>query len=386
MDGATTRRNGRMRRILQLFTLLTGFLILPHLGLGGSRSSDQDLLTLEQDLGETLFAETSLSDPPGQGCIDCHHPDLAFADPEHGLPVSRGVHRDRFGNRNDMMLTYASFIPPLSYDDQDSVWVGGLFWDGRVNSLEEQAQGPPFNPLEMAVTDTAYIANQLRKLPYADQFRQVYGPDALKDDGQAFRNMARALAAFQRTELFHPFDSKYDFYLQGKVELTAQEMRGLDLFVDENKGNCAACHPHTIQEDGALPQLTDFTYDNLGVPRNPELPFYTMDKALNPEGWDWKDRGLGKTLNDPELDGLIRVPSLRNVGVTPPYMHNGYFKTLFEVVAFYNSRDVGPWAPAEFPATVNKEELGNLGLTNNEMDDIVAFMMTLSDGYRLEAD
>jgi cytochrome c peroxidase len=342
------------------------------------------VLNDEEQLGEVLFSETSLSDPPGMGCVDCHHPDKAFADPEHGLPVSRGVITDRFGNRNDMMSAYTKFIPPLHYDDEEEVWVGGLFWDGRVNTLEEQAMGPPFNPLEMAVTDTAYIADRIRSLPYADDFRKVYGQDALDDDGQAFRNYARALAAFQRTEQFNRFDSKYDFYLQGKVELTEQEKRGLELFVAEDKGNCAACHPHLTAEDGTPPLFTDFTYDNLGLPPNPELPFYTMDAALNPDGWQWKDRGLGQTLNDPALDGLFRVPSLRNVELTPPYMHNGRLKTLFEVVAFYNTRDVGPWAPPEIPEGVNKEELGDLGLTNSEMEDIVAFMLTLTDGYELE--
>jgi cytochrome c peroxidase len=141
-----------------------------------------------------------------------------------------------------------------------------------------------------------------------------------------------------------------------------------------------------VQEDGTPPLFTDFTYDNLGVPKNPEMPFYIMDKSQNPDGWNWVDRGLGGAMNDPELDGLFRVPSLRNVEVTPPYMHNGYFKTLFEVVAFYNTRDVGPWADPEIAQNVNKEELGDLKLTNNEMDDIVAFMKTLTDGYRLESD
>lgn len=361
-----------------ILAFLATLLVVP---VRGDDDRDDGKLTPEEGLGESLFAETLLSDPPGMGCIDCHHPDLAFADPEHGLPVSRGVHPDRFGNRNDMMITYAAFVPPLQYDPEEGIWFGGLFWDGRANSLQEQAMGPPFNPLEMAVTDTAHLANQIRNLPYAHQFAEVYGPDALKTDGRAFRNMARAIAAFERTEQFQPFDSKYDHYLQGKVELTAQEMRGLELFVDEKKGNCAACHPHTVMEDGNPPLFTDFTYDNLGVPRNPELPFYTLDKELNPEGWAWRDRGLGKTLDNPDYDGMFRVPSLRNVAITPPYMHNGAFKTLFEVVAFYNSRDVGPWAEAEFPATINKDELGNLGLTNNEMDDIVAFMMTLSDGF-----
>jgi len=130
------------------------------------------------------------------------------------------------------------------------------------------------------------------------------------------------------------------------------------------------------------PLFTDFTYDNLGVPRNPELPFYTLEKELNPDGHSWVDRGLGQTLDDPSQDGKFRVPTLRNVALTSPYMHNGYFKTLFQVVSFYNSRDVGHWSAPEIEKNVNREEMGNLGLSNKEMEDIVAFMETLTDGFK----
>ena len=338
----------------------------------------------EAELGEVLFMEESLSSPPGQGCITCHDPERAFADPEHMLPVSRGAVHGRFGNRNDMPISYASFNPPLHYDAEEEVWVGGQFWDGRVNTLEEQAKLPPLNPVEMAAADVSEIARKLRALPYAEDFEEVYGQGALEDDEQAFDYFARAVAAFQRTAEFHPFDSKYDHYLRGEAELTEQEIRGLALFVDEKKGNCAACHPHLPAEDGTPPLFTDFTYDNLGVPRNPALPHYTQDASINPEGYAWVDRGLGATVNDPAFDGNFRVPTLRNIELTPPYMHNGYFQSLFDVVAFYNSRDVAPWPEAEIGHNVNKDELGNLGLTTTEMEDIVAFMLTLTDGYRPE--
>jgi len=349
----------------------------------GSGFAGGDMRPGEIELGETLFIETSLSSPPGMGCVDCHDPKVAFADPDRELPVSRGVIHGRFGNRNDMPLTYTSFIPPLHYDKKEEVWVGGLFWDGRVNTLEEQAQGPPLNPVEMAAPDAAYVAGKLRDLPYAREFDKVYGKNALENDQKAYEFFSRAVAAFERTREFNRFDSKYDFFLRGEVELTDQEQRGLVLFVAPNKGNCAACHPHTVSEDGTPPLFTDFTYDNLGVPRNPELPHYTLDKTLNPDGYAWVDRGLGATVNDTTFDGNFRVPTLRNVDLTGPYMHNGYFKTLFQVVSFYNSRDVAPWPEAETGHNMNKEELGNLGLTTNELEDIVAFMKTLTDGYKL---
>ncbi len=347
---------------------------------------DEFSLTEEEELGKALFHDLSLSSPPGMGCVTCHDPEVAFADPDVGLPVSRGVVPGRYGNRNDQPVAYAKFIPPLHYDEEEDVWVGGLFWDGRVNTLEEQAEGPPLNPLEMAGPHQGFVAKAVKNLHYAHELEEAYGKDALKDDEATFKNLTRAIAAYERSEEFNRFDSKYDLFLKGEVELTETELRGLALFVAPNKGNCAACHPHLATEDGTPPLFTDFTYDNLGVPRNPELPFYTLDTEMNPDGWDWVDRGLGKTLDDPALDGLFRVPTLRNVALTSPYMHNGYFKTLFQVVAFYNSRDVGHWDKPEILANVNTEEMGNLGLSNLEIEDLVAFMETLTDGYDIHSD
>ncbi|MFC1563213.1 cytochrome-c peroxidase, partial [candidate division KSB1 bacterium] len=177
------------------------------------------------------------------------------------------------------------------------------------------------------------------------------------------------------------FNSKYDLYLEGKVVLTEQEMRGLALFEDEKKGNCAACHPSQSGPEGSRPLFTDYTYDNLGVPKNAENPFYYLPKDLNPDGVNFVDLGLGGTVNKPEENGKFKVPSLRNIAKTSPYMHNGLFKTVRQVVVFYNTRDVGPWQPPEFPMNVNREELGNLGLTEQDVDDIVAFLNTLTDGY-----
>ena len=360
--------------ILILVTLITCNRPLPE-------EEKEANLTDKEKLGKLLFFETSLSTPEGQDCSNCHKPERAFADPETGLPVSRGAIDGRYGNRNDMPAAYALFVPPLHYDTVQDVWVGGLFWDGRANSLEEQAMGPPLNPLEMANPDTSTILEKLKALEYAIMFTEIYGPDALNDGPIAFAYMADAIAAYERTAEFSPFDSKYDHFLRGEAELTEQEMRGFGLFVSELKGNCAACHPNTPTLDGTPPLFTDFTYDNLGVPKNPENPFYTLPPELNPDGFDFVDLGLGITVNDPAENGKFRVPTLRNIALTPPYLHNGVFKTLFEVVAFYNTRDVAPWPPPEVAENVNSEEMGDLGLTNQEMEDIVAFLLTLTDGY-----
>jgi cytochrome c peroxidase len=193
--------------------------------------------------------------------------------------------------------------------------------------------------------------------------------------------MADAIEAYEKTSEFSPFNSKYDHWLRGETELTEQELRGLKLFEAEDKGNCAACHPSRLAADGSPPLFTDFTYDNLGVPRNPENPFYSLPSDLNPDGFAFVDFGLGETVNDPAQNGKFRVPSLRNVAITAPYMHNGVFKTLFNVVAFYNTRDVAEWPAPEVLENVNMEEMGNLGLTNQELEDLVAFLRTLTDGW-----
>lgn len=339
-------------------------------------------LTPKEELGRRLFFDESLSDPPGQSCASCHDPDVAFADPVKSLPVSRGAVPGRYGNRNDLTAAYAAFIPPLHKDPEEGIWVGGLFWDGRANTLAEQAMGPPLNPVEMAARDREAVLARLRALDYAKSFADVFGPDALDDAGQAFTHMADAIEAFEKTKQFSPFSSKYDAYLREEIELTEQEMRGLALFEAEDKGNCAACHPGRPAPDGTPPLFTDFTYDNLGVPRNPENPFYLLPKELNPDGFRFVDLGLGVTVKDPAENGKFRVPTLRNVALTDPYLHNGIFKTLFTVVAFYNTRDVGPWPEPEVKQNVNTDEMGDLRLGNQEVEDIVAFLNTLTDGWK----
>jgi len=338
-------------------------------------------LTLEESLGKLLFFDPMLSTPPGQACSHCHSPTAGFGDPNQLLPVSRGVHPDRYGNRNDMTVTYAGYIPPRVFDEEEGLWVGGLFWDGRAASLAEQAKGPPLNRLEMANPDVEAVIAAIRDAPYRDQFLEAYGEGSLDDAEAAYNHMADAIAAYEVTKEFHPFDSKYDLYLAGEVALTTQELHGLAIFENETKGNCSACHISRPEADGSPPLFTDFTYDNLGTPRNPMNPYYLLPPDLNPDGMDFVDLGLGPVVGDPQMNGFFRVPTLRNVAVTPPYMHNGVFHTLFEVVSFYNTRDVTPWPPPEVPTEVNRNELGDLGLTPDELESLVAFLGTLTDGY-----
>jgi cytochrome c peroxidase len=207
------------------------------------------------------------------------------------------------------------------------------------------------------------------------------------DADEAFDLIARAITAYESSREVNPFSSKYDAFLARETTLTAQELRGLALFA--GKANCTACHPHQSATYGTPPLFTDFTYDNVGTPRNAGNPFYRADPAVNPDGAKYRDLGLGGFLNDMTQHGKVKVPTLRNVAKKPhpqfvkSYLHNGTFKSLKEVVRFYNRRDKTPdaFGPPDVEENVNREELGKLGLTDEEENDVVAFLETLSDGF-----
>lgn len=342
------------------------------------------------ELGRQLFSDRSLSSTGTQSCADCHVAAQAFTDPNQDLPVSAGAEADRFGTRNAPTAAYAALIPALhpEDDDGDVLWVGGLFLDGRVDSLEAQAQQPFFAAREMNLANAAELAARLRISASRSQFEAVFGDTSLAHDAdpdQVLAQTARAIAAFERTPAFAPFSSKFDAYLAGATTLSADEAEGMALFIRADKGNCAACHVLSRGPDGTPPMFTDFTYDNLGVPRHPDHNLFAAD---------FVDAGLETTLLErgvtgpaaAALRGKFRVPTLRNVALTAPYMHNGVFTDLQTVVEFYNTRDSNPgrWAAlgtTEVPHTVNRSELGNLGLTDRETALLVAFMQTLTDGY-----
>ncbi len=348
-----------------------------------SCQKDRNIITVvytdKTALGKQIFFDKNLSNPAGQSCSSCHNPQTAFSDQVHS-PVSEGAVAGLFGNRNAPGITYSMFIPPLSYNETDDVYIGGLFLDGRVNSLEEQAQKPFLNRLEMNNTGVDMVIAKIRGASYYPLYKQVFGE--ITDNKRAFDNIAEAIASFERTPELNSFSSKFDFFLKGQASLTEQEQRGMQLFNDDNKGKCASCHLTTPDDASGKILFTDFTYDNIGVPKNPTNPFYFIPLTFNPDGASAIDAGLGKTLNNNGLDGSFRVPTLRNVALTAPYFHNGIYNTLEEVVHFYNKRDVESFPPAEIPLTVNKTELGNLNLTAQDEKDIVAFMKTLTDGYK----
>jgi cytochrome c peroxidase len=360
---------------------LAFLLALGAAGCDGEEEAPQGLSPMEQ-LGKKLYFDENLSSPKGQSCASCHDSAAGFADPDDDKPCSEGATKGLFGNRNSPSAAYAAFSPDFHYDATEGLYVGGQFWDGRAKDLVEQAKGPFLNPLEMGMADEAAVVAEVRKAEYASLFKEVFGASSLDDAKSAYDKVAQAIAAFEKSDEVNPFNSKYDLYLAGEVQLTAQEKRGLELFEDEKKGNCAACHPSQSTKDQPKPLFTDFTYDNLGTPKNKNNPFYTLDAKHNPDGAGWIDKGLGGELKKASEDGKHKVPTLRNIARTAPYMHNGVFKTLKQVVDFYNKRDVGTFDPAEVADNVNSDELGDLGLTDAEVADIVAFLETLTDGYQ----
>jgi cytochrome c peroxidase len=270
-----------------------------------------------------------------------------------------------------------------------------MFWDGRGASLKAQVLGPLMNPLEMNNPDKATLQKKLKKASYASQFTTLYGAKALDDVDTALDHLADAVAAYETTGIPNRFTSKYDAFLAGKASLTAAEQRGLTLFEDRKTGpctagqppcGCAQCHLDKPGADGSPPLFTDFGYDNLGIPKNASNPFYSLPPALNPGGPDYIDNGLGAIVHNPRQFGHFKAPTLRNVALTAPYGHNGYFATLKSIVHFYNTRDLpGEWPAPEQSFNMNHDGLGDLGLTSDEEDDLVTFMGTLSDGYRATA-
>lgn len=333
-------------------------------------------LSDKEQLGLLIFTDVTLSSPTGQSCASCHEVGRGFADPSHRA-ISEGAVKGRFSKRNSPTVSYAKFVPPLSYDSVDQVWLGGLFWDGRMADLTAQAGDPFVDILEMHNTIEG-VVDGLRRAPYFEKFRAVYGSTQNVDS--IFYYITDALAAYQSSAEVSPFSSKFDDYLAGRTTLSADEMAGMELF--KVKGLCAECHPLDPDPIHGKVLLTDHTYDNLGVPRNEQNPFYFQAVEFNPAGRDFVDLGLGDVLKNSDEDGKFRVPTLRNIALTAPYGHNGYFATLEDIVHFYNVRDVDSTArfgAAEYPFTVNTEELGDLGLTPDEERQIVAFLHTLTD-------
>jgi len=369
--------------------------------------SASELVLIEQ-LGKELFFDRNLASSEEQSCAICHGIASGFTGLDTDINATGAVYPGavdtRFGNRKPPTTAYGGESPVLYYHEAEGIWIGGMFWDGRATGwtlgdpLAEQAQGPFLNPLEQNLPDAYSVCLKVAQSDYADLFEWVWGENSLDSPldniEEIYNNIARSISAYEKSIEVNPFNSKYDAYLAGNTALTEQETLGLQLF--EGKAGCSDCHTSQPDELWNPPVFTGFTYDNLGIPKNLENPFYQMPEEYNPDGELWIDPGLGGFLKmagypaevyEPEL-GKHRVPTLRNVDMRPyptfikAYGHNGYFKSLEDIVHFFNTRDVEMWPSPEYAVTVNHDEVGDLGLTAEEEMAIVAFLKTLTDGYR----
>jgi cytochrome c peroxidase len=386
----------------RLPALFLSIVLISGCGGGSSdNSTNTAQLSVTAALGDKIFHDPSLSAAGTLSCATCHDPARGHAGNDNRAVPLGGANSTQPGFRNAPSLRYLKQNPAFFFDAEDTP-TGGFNRDGRAASLAEQARRPFLAAHEMANADAADVVDKLRAAPYAEEFRAVFGASVFDDAARAFDSALAALATYQNEDPeFNPFTSKYDYFLKGQAALSDQEIRGLALFFGEDKGNCAACHPGTRNDDGSPPLFTDFTYDNLGVPRNSDI-LANNDAAYFDLGLCGPDRTdlAGRR----ELCGAFKVPTLRNVAITAPYFHNGRFQTLKEVVAFYVRRDTNPeeWypagaagvdkfndLPAELRGNVNTSEkpydrtLGQApALNEQEIDDLVAFLQTLTDGYQ----
>ena len=372
-------------------------------GGGGGGDAPPAQLSAAAELGEKIFSDATLSTSGQMSCSTCHasatghstsNPDVVVPAGGDALTVA--------GFRNSPSLRYLNLNLAFFFDKEGTP-TGGFNRDGRADSLMIQAERPLLAPHEMANDTPAAVIEKLKSATYVEEFRRVFGAGILDTPDAAFDRVRFALQQYQREDAdFHSFDSKYDAFLAGRATLTGRELQGLALFNNPNKGNCAACHPSGRGADGSPPLFTDFTYDNIGVPRNPAIP-----ANADPAYFDLGLCGPFRTdlASRTDLCGAFKVPTLRNVAVTAPYFHNGRFKTLKEVVGFYVRRDTNPeeWYPLNADGSVNKfddlpaayhrnvnttevpynRSLGDApALTPDEVDLVVEFLNTLTDGYK----
>jgi cytochrome c peroxidase len=390
-------------------------------------------------LGKQLFFDPSLSASGRQSCASCHSPEHAYGPPNDLAAQLGGPDMKQQGYRPPPSLMYLNRQPnfsigPDSGENDDPVSVaqlatqnagvqkaqktagtapaapqmvpqGGFFWDGRADTLQQQASGPMLNPVEMANTSIEDVAQKLQKSSYRDVFVQLFGPNIFKDSRLAVAEAMFAIGRYQfEDNSFHPYTSKYDYWLEGKARLTQTELRGLRLFNDPDKANCAGCHLSKPSRDGFAPLFTDFQYEALALPRNPALlqnkdPHFFDIGICGPFRTDLKDQK--------QYCSMFLTPTLRNSATRKVFFHNGVYHTLDQVMTFYNVRNTDPGKiyprgadgkiqifndiPPQYQANVDftdapfDRKFGDKpAMTDQEMRDIIAFLKTLNDGYDVQ--
>lgn len=341
------------------------------------------------ELGQQLFFDINLSRNRTQSCASCHAPDQGFSDHRGkgvAMAASLGDDGKSLGDRNAPSASYAALSPDF-HRTKEGIYKGGQFWDGRANSLADQAAGPPLNPGEMGMPDKASVLVRLQEnTHYQTVFKSIYGKDVFTQSDTAFAAMANAIAEFEKSEFFSPFDSKYDRYLRGEYQLTPQEDLGRTLFFSQQFTNCNLCHQLRKLPGHNEETFSNYEFHNIGVPVNTEL------RKLN--GVIQTDNGLlnNEAVGDIVQRGKFKTPTLRNVAVTGPYMHNGVFTDLRTVILFYNQynsrsakRQINPetgeqWGTPEVAETLSRKELETgPALDDKRIDALVAFLKALTD-------
>lgn len=342
------------------------------------------------DIGRVLFFDTNLSANRTQSCASCHAPAAAFTDERDngtGGAVSLGDDGVSLGDRNAPTLTYASTVPTFGVDAAGEI-AGGLFYDGRASTLSAQAAEPFTNPLEMALPDNATVISRVRENPsHVASLQSAFGESVFDTTESAMHAITESIAAFERSEELAPFDSRYDRFLRGEIELTRQEEIGRKLFYSR-VWNCHSCHTIDEREMTERELFTNNRYHNIGVPVNEVV------RAANGLGPDHRDPGLlgNPRIEDVSTEGKYRVPTLRNVAVTGPYMHNGVFQDLETVIVFYNQfilsnpeSQVNPetgeaWREPEVPETIDFDLLeASQPIAPLQLPALVAFLEALTD-------
>lgn len=368
----------------RVFLLLIGFLLFA--------TTQADIDDQKQEsLGQQLFFDVNLSNNRTQSCATCHNPEHAFIDSRESDvqgAASLGDDGKSIGDRNAPTIAYALFSPDFTLNKKGN-YVGGQFHDGREKDLKGQAGGPPINPSEMAMPDKASIVTRiLENESYVIQFKALYGHNIFKNNEKAYVAMAESIASFEKTEFFAPFDSKYDRYLKSEYQLTKQEDLGMTLFFSQQFTSCNICHQLNKIPGSQEETFSNYEYNNIGVPVNTEL------RQVNGKNSGYIDHGLldHPAIDDSKQGGKFKVPTLRNIAVTAPYMHNGVFNNLKTVILFYdkyNSKskkrrinpETGmPWRKPEVIENISLKEL-KIGpaLSDKRINAIVAFLKILTD-------
>ncbi|MET0072893.1 MAG: cytochrome c peroxidase [Candidatus Thiodiazotropha lotti] len=393
------------RDFTKFTVVMTCGLLLSACGGGGGSSDGSDAseatFASKEALGEALFSDVNLSGNRTQACSTCHNPGRAFVDDrldafgEIGA-VSMGDDGISLGDRNTPSAAYAAFSPDFFEGTRDRLnsdagqyqgFMGGQFLDGRETDLKGQAGGPPLNPIEMNMPDKASVVARIQENEdYVEAFESLYSETVFDDVDAAYEAMTESIAKFEKTEGFASFDSDYDRHINGEYDEYILTKAGLGkaLFFSQEFTNCATCHQ---LQPNSHPQETfsSYEYHNIGVPEN------TTVRAVNNTAEGFVDHGLldNPATTDVSHQGKFKVPTLRNVAVTEPYMHNGVFRDLKTVILFYDQfnnedRSLNPetgaaWTEAEVPETINHSELAAPALTDEEVEALVCFLRSLTD-------